>query len=197
MFNFLKAKKGKQIIEIIIMFPFVIFIILYSIVNLIAFVSASNVESTSNKYVRTLVTSKSFEDGLMNLYNNYFTQSNETTILNITVTDRVTSNHYTLSFSEDSEEQMYFKKMFNKAENSDKLFFNYEITSKFKENYNNICNIWERGNYVEITTMKPIAKIINSISKISIYNAQTKQRETLNYGVEGKVLATSKNIIIG
>lgn len=197
MLNYLRNKKGKQMIEIIIMFPFVLFIILYSVVNLIAFLNASNVESTANKYIRTLVTSKSFEDGLMSLYSDYFVKENETTILSITVTDKVTSNHYTLSFSEDIEEQMYFKKMFNKAENTNKIFFNYEITSKFKENYNNICDIWKRGNYVEITTMKPIAKIINSISKISIYNAQTKQRETLDYGVKGKVSATSKNIIIG
>jgi lipopolysaccharide export LptBFGC system permease protein LptF len=194
--NYIKAKKGKELIEIIVMFPIVLFLIMFSLVQILSMTFSSQVQQTSNAYSRELITDRTLYDAVVSL-GDYIKEQEKndssfnTTVLRITIIDKNTGKKYNMTFSDDETEGTYFTKVCHDG------VFNIEVSDTLKNNYMSASKYWIRGNYIEIEVMKPIAKIINSISKISIYNAQTKQRDTLDYGTTGYVKAITKNIIIG
>lgn len=192
--RFLKAKNGKELVEIILLAPITIFLIFYSIIQIMTLVFSSQTQTASNEFTRVFITERNFYTALTSLAST-IDECENMTILSITITDKNNSGSQTISFSEDSSETTYFKNMYSKA--TGEIVFNTNVSQTFKQKYDLMFSLYERGNYVEIVTSKSISKFISSISKISIYNSKTKQRETLNYGSTGYVLVKSKNIIIG
>lgn len=192
--RFLKAKKGKELIEIIVLTPITIFLIIFSALQLMSYVFSSQVQSTSNTYTRAFITQDNFYNGLIALAQEADKEGN-CTVVSITITTKDTNISATLNFSDDKSETTYFKKLY--STNSGSYVFNVAPSTSFEQRYNAISRLWERGNYVEIVTARSISDAISAVNTISIYNASTKERTQLDYGVSGIVRATSKNIIIG
>ena len=65
--NFLKAKQGKELFEIMVLIPFTIFLILYTTINIICYVTRSNVEDISTDYARSAVTERTLYDAICSI----------------------------------------------------------------------------------------------------------------------------------
>lgn len=192
--KFLKSNKGKEMLEIIILTPITIWLIFYTFVRIYANMISSKTQTVASTYVRTIITQDTLYDGLCDVAKLVLDDGNDAVIASITVTDKNNGIPYTLSFSEDSTETTYFKRMFYKT--NGKYQLNYNVSESFKSNYDNVSKAFARGNYVEIKVIEEISEWINRFTAITFYNPQTKQNITIDYFTPGIVSAVSKNIVI-
>ena len=192
--KFLKSNKGKEMVEIIILTPIVIWLIFYTFIRIYANMISSKVQTVASTYTRTIITQETLYDGLCEVAKTILDNGNEAVIASITVTDKANGIPYTLNFSSDSSETTYFKKMFYKV--NGEYQFNYNISENFRNNYNNVSKSFARGNYVEIKVVEEISEWINRFTAITFYNPATKENVTIDYFTPGIVSAVSKNIVI-
>lgn len=204
MLFFLKAKQGKELIEIMVLIPFTIFLILYTTLNIVCYVISSGVEDKSTDYARSAVTERTFYDALCSMASEVkkTMPANEeqegiigttVTILEITIISSDGTEKATLNFSDNPDETTYFTNLisFNNVPS-----FNFNVSENFKNKYVALNNLWEKGNYIKIKTQKSILPIINEMSKVSIYNASTKENTTFDYGMSGTINCTVTSMII-
>jgi len=202
--RFILAKKGKNIIEFIILFPITLFLIMYSVIQLVSFIVSAKVENRSTEYMRAMIVERNLYNSICSLGDKINEYGDDITIVSITIStscdikdcSEYIVHSYTLNFAEDSSETTYFKNLYKKG-SGDTYSFNYNVNDTFRSSYLELNELWAQGNYIEITVMKPIAKVINSISKISIYDTVKKEKVTLNYGTSGVVYSNCRNVIIG
>lgn len=193
--KFIKAKKGKELIELIVLTPFLIFLIIFTALTITKHIISSEVIDTTSHYMRSIITSKTFYNALTSLADEVETQDKDITVISITVIDKKDSkNTKTITFSDDPDSSIYFSNLVYKLNNKNE--FNIYVSDDFTTMYRDVESLWDRGNYVSITTLKGIAPIINEITKIQIYNPSKEERTTLNFGISGTVYAETKNIII-
>lgn len=193
--NFLNAKKGKELVEIIILAPIMVFLIMFTAVNLICYISKGEAEDVSSDLTRISITERSYYNALVSLAKEIDSKYSDTTILNITVTN-TEGTETTMSFSDNPDETTYFHNLIVK-ENDKVTSFNTNVSDSFNRKYIAMSTAWERGNYITLKVQKCIAPEINKISKFSIYNFSTKKNETLNFGVSGVIECKTSGVIIG
>lgn len=191
--RFLKSKKGKELIEIIVLFPFFIFLLLWTTLNVIKFVISTDVSDNTNEYTRIAITERNYYNALCSLAEKV--NESETIITGITITSSDGKTTKTMSFSDNPDETTYFKNLITKDKDN-KIGFNVNVSDKMNTLYKEMNILWIKGNYVSIQTERGIAPIINEVSKISIYNSETNKRETFDYGVSGVIKYEAKGVII-
>lgn len=191
--DFLKAKKGKELIEIMILFPVMLFLIIYTVLNVTCYIISSEVQDTTVNYARIASTQRTYYKALSAIAEKMEENNYEITITQITLHQG--DNSVSMNFSDNTDENTYFKNLiyidakgnvaFN-IHNSDKLYLNYAIMEDF----------WQNGIYISITTLKGIAPLINSVSQITLYNASEKKEYKLDYGMSGAIYCSTTSVII-
>ncbi len=203
--NFLKAKQGKELFEIMVLIPFTIFLILYTTINIICYVTKSNVEDISTDYARSAVTERTLYDALCSIASevkktmpdNLDEESiigTTVTILEISIISNDGTQKATLEFSDNPDETTYFTNLVSFRNNVPS--FNFNISQNFKNKYTALNDLWVKGNYITIKTQKSVLPIINEVSKVTIYNASTRESTTFDYGMSGLINCTVTSMII-
>ena len=189
--NFLKAKQGKELFEIMVLIPFTIFLILYTTINIICYVTRSNVEDISTDYARSAVTERTLYDAICSIASevkktmpdNLDEESiigTTVTILEISIISNDGTQKATLEFSDNPDETTYFTNLVSFRNNVPS--FNFNISQNFKNKYTALNDLWVKGNYVTIKTQKSVLPIINEVSKVTIYNASIIKSCTFSCG---------------
>ena len=192
--QFLKAKKGKELIEVIVLFPVMLFLILYSVINVVCYIVRAQAEDITTNYARCAVTERTFYKALCSIATEMEKNNYQITVLEIVITDD-TGIKYTMKFSDNDVETTYFKNLVYEDRDG-KIAFNVNSSDSLNEQYRLMANVWTRGNYVLIKTEQGIAPIISSISKVSIYNFSEKKTETFDYGMSGVIDCEATSVII-
>lgn len=202
---FLKANQGKELFEIMVLIPFTIFLILYTTINVVCYVIRSNVEDITTDYARSAVTERTFYDALCSMASEVKTTMPEdldeesiigttVTILEIKIISKDGTKEASLSFSNNPDETTYFTNLISFKNNVPSFHFN--ISESFKNEYIAVNDLWEKGNYLIIKTQKSVIPIINEVSKVTIYNASTRESTTFDYGMSGLINCTVTSMII-
>lgn len=192
--NFLKAKKGKELIEIMILFPVMLFLIIYTTLNVTCYIISAEVEDTTVDYARSAITQRTYYKALCAIADEMEKNDYYSTITQIKITngDIVT----TMNFSNNEKENSYFKNLIYKNPTSGVTSFYINQSDKLKANYEVMESNWVNGAYISITTLKGIMPLINEVSKISLYNATTKERHELDWGLSGAIYCSTTSVII-
>lgn len=193
--QFLKAKKGKELIEIIIMTPIMVFLIMYSAINVTCYILRAQVEDNATTYTRSAVTERSLYNALCSIADDMTAKSPETTVLEIAVVSKEDGSARSISFSDNDNETTYFKNLVY-TDRYNKTAFNINVSDNFAARYYSVNEYWQRGNYITIKVQRGLNPVINSISKVSIYNWTTHEDTTLSYGADGIVECDATSIII-
>lgn len=194
--KFFKSKKGKEMVEIIVLTPITVWLILFTTVRLLSYAISSQIQKEASTYMRDFITDTTFYSAVCQTYDDVAKSnlSEKTVITSITITDATTGEASVLEFSEDSSETTYFMNMFSKI--NGKTMFNYDVSTSFKASYNNMVSKFQRGNYVEITCQREINEFLSTLTNVTFYNPTTKKNVTLDFLTPGIIKASTKNIII-
>ena len=192
--DFLKAKKGKELIEIMILFPVMLFLIIYTVLNVTCYIISSEVQDTTVDYARSAVTQRTYYKALCAIADKMEENDYYSTVTQITITndDIVT----TMEFSNNEVANTYFKNLIFKNQTSGATAFNINQSDRLKTNYEIMEKNWVNGAYISITTLKGIAPLINSVSQITLYNASEKKEYKLDYGMSGAIYCSTTSVII-
>ena len=198
--RFLKANKGVEIIEIIFLFPFVMFLILYSAVSLFAFTTGAMTQETTNSYIRSFVTHETLKDGLEGIINSKeYNESVKIVKINIVNVQgdslNAVKSEASLVFNSVDDENV-FTSLFTKDAKTGYYSYNPDNRIILEEDFAAANLQYKKGAYVEIFTEKSISKILSKMIKIKVIGLSGKL-EDLDYGVSGILGASGKNVIIG
>ena len=194
--TFLKAKKGKELFELMVMFPIMLFLIIYSTINIVCYITKAETEDMVSNYTRSAITERNYYNALVSIAEEIENEPEEITILEFSITDATTGIKNSISFSNNPDETTYFRRLIMKDKNGNTAV-NMSVSDSFKAKNELMSEAWSRGNYITITIQRGILPIINDFSKISIYNASTKERTTFDYGMSGIIKCNTTGVIIG
>lgn len=195
--DFFKAKKGKELIEIMILFPVMLFLIIYTTLNVTCYIISSEVQDTTVNYARIASTQRTYYKALCAIADEMKKDDKNATITEIKLYYTISESTYetSMSFSDNSSETTHFKKLIKEDKNGNTTF-NVNTSDNSYEAYKNMETFWNNGVYIKITTFKGVAPLIKSVSQISLYNASTKERYELDYGMSGAITCSTTSVII-
>ena len=185
----LKNKKGvSHLVETLILAPFAVYIILFSLFKIVNFLNYNSLNSETQNYTREIITCNSLTSALDKLAE--LNENSETEIARIELINSYSDDDFkaVLNFGS-SNTTSNFKSYISDGK------FNIEKYSAVNFDYKSIENSWKIGYIISIYTFHDYAK--STFGKLDDFSVVTinGKKEKLNFGVETTLTAYSKQVI--
>lgn len=199
--RFFKNKKGATVIETIMLFPFAMYLILFTTFKLISYTAISNAYQLTTDYTRAIIVCKTGEEAFNKLAYHVYDKTNEErhtktndSITSIKITRKGSTDSITFTFDMYKEGSNTFANFCSIKDGI--VVFDYMTFENKNSNAKLINNYWSEGSLIEITVRRDLTTdVLKDALSFRLYDFSTGESKVMTMGINTDVKVSASNVI--
>lgn len=196
----LKNRKGSAVIETILLFPILLYLIFFSAFKILSYMAFSDAYKEATFYARNMIVCKTPEEAFDSLAGLVYDSTSErktktnASITSITVSsiDATVSNKVIIEFDMYGEGKNTFASFCSTKDDS--IIFNYDIWQNPQKN--SLESIWQKGALVEVTISRDLTTdVIKNAFNVEVWDFDKQEKVTLTMGIDTSVKVMVSNVL--
>ncbi len=196
----LKNKKGSAVVETIMLFPVLMYLILFSFYKVVAYAEHSSIYKEASEYARIVIVYDTPQDMMDALAREMYdpTQKTKTktksslTRISVMPKGGTIANKVSVEFDNYGHGSSTFAS-FCKIESG---ITRFDYDRWINKNKSMLEEVWDVGALVEIEIQKDLATdLMENVTSFYVWDFNSNKRVELTFGVETKLKASASNVL--